>query len=82
MKIIAATVYERERETDRDDEVRQKMKGVVEVAGRTERPMQTNRKALTCKKTAAALFVHGENKQETNQLQKLMFAEITANLPF
>lgn len=29
--------------------------------------------------TAAKLFVHGENKQETNQLQKSMSTEMTAN---
>lgn len=81
LKIIAATVYEWERETDRDNEVRrQKMKGGGGGPGRCREHWETHadkRRGTHLQETAAKSFAHGENKQETNQLQKLMSAEKT-----
>lgn len=45
------------------------------LAESTLRIMQTYKRGTHLQETAAKLFVHGENKQETNQLQKSISKE-------
>lgn len=97
MKIIAATVYEWERDgqrrggngTENEEVVRRKTVGKEKEYEHNENPAaghcREHSEAHADKQigtylqgTAANLFVHGENEQETNQLQKSMSTEISA----
>lgn len=51
---------------------------LLDIAESTLRTMQTNKRGTHLQETTAKLFVHGENKQETNQLQKSISKESTA----
>lgn len=91
LKIIAATVYEwlwRERrrkwgnETENEEEKETKKQNENRAAGRCRERREARadeQRGTHLLETAAKLFVQGENKQETNQLQKSMSVEITAN---
>lgn len=99
LKIIAATVYERERdrqrqggdETENEEGMERKTEGKErETQRHNENPAvgcyrehseahADRQRGTHLQETAAKLFVHGENKQETNQLQKSMSTGITAN---
>lgn len=90
LKMIVATVYEWQggNETDSEEAVRRKNKKgkekemqnsmriqLLDIAESAPRSMQRNKQGTHLQQMAAKLFVHGRNKQETNQLQKSMSAE-------